>query len=122
MVLALALSSQLFLFPIACAHHTKCWLRYPMSAAYLISTAYHITESDDWLLVDRVMSRACTALLFYHYTIRYRGTYAVLLLNNVGACYTISRILHHFGSHWWVMAHMYFHAWVTWTWLVAIHV
>jgi len=121
MVFALAVTSQFFLFPIVRAHYTKCWLRYPMCVTYVTSVLYHATESNNWLIADIVASRTCTMLMFYHCVLRYRGTYAVFLLNNVGACYTISRVMHHFGSEWWMMWHMYFHVWSAITWFVAIY-
>ena len=122
MVLELAASTQLFLFPVMCAHYTRCWLRFPMCAMYVTSLMYHVTESGSWLLIDLAASQVCAALVLYHVTLRYRGTYALLLLNNVGACYTISCLLHHFCSEWWVVAHMYFHFWAAGTWLVSIHI
>lgn len=119
---ALVASTQFFLLPMVCANVNKIWLRWIMLLTYMTSSAYHLTESHSLMIVDRVASRTCTAMMFYHIAVHSRGTYAILLLNNVSACYVVSRVLSHYQNDWWVVAHVYFHAWSAMTWLITIYI
>ena len=121
-MLILATSSQLFLIPLFCAHANRLWLRWIMLLTYITSTAYHATESPTVLAMDRVSSRACTAMMLYRLAAHNRGTLGFLLSNNVGMCYLVSRVLNRYDSEWWVCAHVYFHLWSAITWLVVVSV
>lgn len=123
MVLALAISSQLFLIPVIVSMKIQSELRYLFLSTYITSVGYHYTESNYLLYIDITLSRFTAVMLLYHYIYVRKQSYLFTLsmFNKTCGCYVVSRILSSYDNPIWVAAHTYFHIWSAISCIVGIY-